>query len=202
MTSIFLHVKNPAFAKDLSQKNSANSYLWLALLIQCLTSFSFINYLLCLYLLFLTLFHLTQTRFCWSTHLLLVAEIILIKFQAFDIFFRTNVNFWTRQGSSVFQFQTSEIFLFTGVQKLFGPKNFTILPCTLQLLDNLQRHLIFSNYIGEIDHFTLDLRKRSNTKPWTIWKVSYCGPSKRRHQRTRVWTLDYRWNSGPTEKIF
>ena len=51
---------------------------------------------------------------------------------------------------------------------------------------NLRWFLIFSNYIGEIDHFTLDLLKRPNSQRWTFWKVSYCGPSKRRPQWTRV----------------
>ena len=49
------------------------------------------------------------------------------------------------------------------VQKLYGPKISRFLPSMLQYLDNLGRFLIFSNYIGEIDHFTLDLLKRSDS---------------------------------------
>ena len=44
------------FARDLSLKNSADSYL-------CLTSFSSIDHLLHCYARFLSLFHLTQMRF-------------------------------------------------------------------------------------------------------------------------------------------
>ena len=33
----------------------------------------------------------------------------------------------------------------------------------LQVIDNLRRPLIFSNYIGEIDYFKFDLMKRSDT---------------------------------------
>ena len=56
-----------------------------------------------------------------------------------------------------FKFQISGILLFTGVQKLCG-----FSPCVLRFLDNLRWLFIFSNYIGETDHFTLDLLKRPN----------------------------------------
>ena len=59
----------------------------------------------------------------------------------------------------------------------------------------------FSNYIGEIDHFILDLLKWSDTQAWTYWKVSLCRQSKRRPQWWRVSMLDYRWDPGPTEKV-
>ena len=50
----------------------------------------------------------------------------------------------------LFQFQTLRILLFTDVQKLYGPEISQFLPCMLCL-----RELsIFSNYIGEIEHFT------------------------------------------------
>ena len=62
-----------------------------------------------------------------------------------------------------FQFQTSEILLFTVFQKLYGPEISRFLPCMLQVLDSLRQLFIFSNYIGETDHFTLDLLKRSDT---------------------------------------
>ena len=59
------------FARDLALGNSADSYLCfrLALLIQCLTSFSSIDHLLRHYAQFLILFHLTWMRFSRSTHL-------------------------------------------------------------------------------------------------------------------------------------
>ena len=59
-----------------------------------------------------------------------------------------------------------------------------LLPCMLQFLDNLWQLFIFSNYLREIDHFTLDLSKRFDN--WTFWKVSHSGPSERRRQWTRV----------------
>ena len=43
-----------------------------------------------------------------------------------------------------------------------GPKISQLLPCMLQFLDNLCRIFIFSTYIGEIDHFMLDLLKSSD----------------------------------------
>ena len=48
------------FACDLSQKTQILTYVfdWLYFT-QCLTSFSFVNHLLCLYVQFLMLFHLT-----------------------------------------------------------------------------------------------------------------------------------------------
>ena len=64
-------------------------------------------------------------------------------------------------------------FVLTDVQKLLGPEISQFLPCMLQFLDNLWRLIIFSNYIGEINHFTLDLLKRSNTWRWTFWKVPF-----------------------------
>ena len=42
------------------------------------------------------------------------------------------------------------------VQKLYGSEISRFLPFMLEFLDNLRRLFIFSNYIGEIDHFTLD----------------------------------------------
>ena len=62
-----------------------------------------------------------------------------------------------------FQFQTSETLLSVGAQNLYGPEISQISPCTRQFLDNIQRLLIFSNNTGEIDHFSLDFLKRSNT---------------------------------------
>ena len=55
-----------------------------------------------------------------------------------------------------FQFQTSGMLLFTGVQKLYGPEISWFLSCMLQFLANLRWLFIICNYIGETDHFTLD----------------------------------------------
>ena len=62
-----------------------------------------------------------------------------------------------------FQFQTSEILFFLGVQKLYRPKISQFLPCMLQFLDNSWGLFIFSNCVRGIDHFTLDLLKISYT---------------------------------------
>ena len=61
------------FAWDLSLENSADSYNvfdWLYF-IQCITSFSSIDHLLCLYAWFFILFHQTYMRFSRSAHLLM-----------------------------------------------------------------------------------------------------------------------------------
>ena len=58
-----------------------------------------------------------------------------------------------------FQFQTSGILLFTVVQKLYEHEISEFLPCMSQGLDNLRQLLFFSNYVGKIDHFMLDLLK-------------------------------------------
>ena len=64
------------------------------------------------------------------------------------------------------QLQTSKILLFTGAQKLYGAEISRFSLCMLQFLDNIQRLLISSNYIGEIDHIdhqTDHILKRSDT---------------------------------------
>ena len=62
-----------------------------------------------------------------------------------------------------FQFQTSGILLFMGIQNLYGPEMSHFLPYILQFLENLRRLFIFSYYVGKIDHFTLDPLKRFDT---------------------------------------
>ena len=62
-----------------------------------------------------------------------------------------------------FEFQISGILFFTDAQKLYGSEILQFLPCVLQFLDNLWWPFSISNCIGEIDHFTLDLLKRSDT---------------------------------------
>ena len=58
-----------------------------------------------------------------------------------------------------FQFQIPSILLFMGIQKLYEREISKFLPCVLQVLENLRQLFIFSNYIGEIDHFTLTSEK-------------------------------------------
>ena len=60
-------------------------------------------------------------------------------------------------------FGISGILLFMGVQNLYRPEISRNLSCMLQFLDNFLRLFILSNYIREIDNFTLDLLKRSDT---------------------------------------
>ena len=48
-------------------------------------------------------------------------------------------------------------------QKLYGPEISRLLPRMLQFFENFWQLFIFSNYIREIDHFTLELLKRSDT---------------------------------------
>ena len=67
-------------------------------------------------------------------------------------------NFRTKQGP-----KTSAILLLTALQKLYGPGISPFLPCVLQFFSNLRRLLIFSNFIGEIDQFTLHFLKRFDT---------------------------------------
>ena len=74
MHSLTVYVKEgPPFARDLSLENSADSYLCFRLLYftQRLISFSSIDHLLCGYVQFLILFHLTYMRFSQSTHLVM-----------------------------------------------------------------------------------------------------------------------------------
>ena len=52
---------------------------------------------------------------------------------------------------------------FMDVQKLYGPEISQFLLCMPQFCDNLWWLFIFSNYIGEIDHLTLGLLKKSDT---------------------------------------
>ena len=51
-----------------------------------------------------------------------------------------------------------DILFFTDVWKLCGPEMSQFLPWMQQFLDYLWRLFICFNYIGEIDHFTLDLQ--------------------------------------------
>ena len=74
----------------------------------------------------------------------------------------THFNLCTRKVQQ-FQFQTSEGLLFTGAQKLYGPYISRFSPFMLQFLDNIQWLLIFSKCTGEIDHFSLQFLKLSDT---------------------------------------
>ena len=52
---------------------------------------------------------------------------------------------------------------FNKCSEIMRPEISQFLPFMLQFLDNLWRLFIFSNYIWEIDHFTLDLLRRFDT---------------------------------------
>ena len=65
-------------------------------------------------------------------------------------------NFQTKKGPTVSVSNIGDIAFYRS-SEIMQTKNLTILPSVLQYLDNLRRLFIFSNYIGEIDHFTLDL---------------------------------------------
>ena len=93
----------------------------------------------------------------------------------------------TKQGPTVSVSNIRDI-SFYGCSEIIQTINFTIFTVNATIFG--QYTAAFHNYIGEIDHFTLDLLKRSDTKPWTFWKVW-----------TRVQTLHYRRNPGPTKKV-
>ena len=109
-------------------------------------------------------------------------------------------NLRTKQAPTVAVSNIRDI-AFYGYSEIIRNRISRFLLCMLEVLNNLRWLFIFSNYIGEIDHFTLDLLERSDTWPWTYRKVSHCRPSERRSQWTRISTLDYRQNPGPTEKV-
>ena len=88
-----------------------------------------------------------------------------------------------------FQFETSRILLFTGVQKLYGPEISRFLPCMVQVLVNLCQLFIFSNYIEEIDHFTLDLLKSSTTYRWTFEKFFLLRTSRKKPTTNKALTV-------------
>ena len=81
-----------------------------------------------------------------------------------------------------FQFQTSEILLFTSVQKYYRPESSRFLPCMLQCLANLQRIVIFSNYMR--GNRSLHVRPSENLRYLILdlLKKFYYGPSERRPQ--------------------
>ena len=64
-----------------------------------------------------------------------------------------------------FQFKTSGILPFTGVQKLYGPKISRLLPSMLQygVWTICGGFSFFPNYTGDIDQFTWVIQKRSDS---------------------------------------
>ena len=63
-----------------------------------------------------------------------------------------------------FQLQTSDTLLLTGPQKIYGSHISRFSPCMVRFLDNIQRLLIFSNYIGrKFRKFLLDVLKSFGT---------------------------------------
>ena len=75
---------------------------------------------------------------------------------------------------------------FYGCSEIIRSRHFTIIIAYATSFGQFTATFHFSNYIGEKDHFTLDLMKRSDTWRWNFWKVSCCRPPKRRSQWTRV----------------
>ena len=57
---------------------------------------------------------------------------------------------------------SSRVNFFTGVQKFYGPKIFTIFTVYATIIGQLTAAFHFSNYMGEILDFTLDLPRRSD----------------------------------------
>ena len=101
-----------------------------------------------------------------------------------------------------FQFQTSEILLFTVVQKLYGLEVSRFVPCMLQVLDSFRQLFIFSNYIGKIDHFTLGLLTLSlhllkSFLLWIIQTKTTVNESLNVRLQTEFWT---NWKSLKQEK--
>ena len=76
---------------------------------------------------------------------------------------RSHFNFRTKQGPKISVSHIRDI-AFYRCSEIIRTRNFTV----LQFLDNLWRLFIFSNYIEEINHFTLDLLKRSNIQCWNF----------------------------------
>ena len=78
-------------------------------------------------------------------------------------------NFQTKKGPTVSVSNIRDI-AFYGCLEIIRTRSFTIFTVYVQVLDNFRQLFIFSNYIGEIDHFTLDLLKRSDTYRRTFLK--------------------------------
>ena len=74
----------------------------------------------------------------------------------------SHFNFRTKQSPKVTISNIRDI-AFYRCSEIIQTRNSHFLPYMLQFLDNLWWLFIFSNYIGEADHFTLDLLKRSDT---------------------------------------
>ena len=72
-------------------------------------------------------------------------------------------NFRTKKGPTPVSVSNTRDIAFYGYSEIIRTRNFTILPCMVQFLDNLCWLFIFSNCVRETDHFTLDLLKRSDT---------------------------------------
>ena len=71
-------------------------------------------------------------------------------------------NFQTKQGPEMSVSNFRDV-AFYRCSESIRTRNFTIFTRMLEFLDNLWRIFTFSNYIQEIDHFKLDLLKRSDT---------------------------------------
>ena len=95
-------------------------------------------------------------------------------------------NFRTKQGPKISVSNIRDI-AFMDVQKLYGPEILQFLLCRLQFLENLcslWRLFIFFNYLGVIDHFTLDLLKRTRYLTLDLLKSFFLWIIRKRPQRT------------------
>ena len=81
----------------------------------------------------------------------------------------SHFNFQTKKGPTVSVSNIRDI-AFYGCLEIIRTRSFTIFTVYVQVLDNFRQLFIFSNYIGEIDHFTLDILKGSDTYRWTSRK--------------------------------
>ena len=71
-------------------------------------------------------------------------------------------NFRTKKGPTVSVSNIKDI-AFYGYSEFIRTSISQLPQCMLPFMHNLRQHFIFSNYIREIDNFTLDLLKMSNT---------------------------------------
>ena len=71
-------------------------------------------------------------------------------------------NFQTKTRSTNFSFK-HQGYCFLPMFRNYTDRNFAIFTVYATIFGKLWRLFIFSNYLGEIDRFTFDLLKRSNT---------------------------------------
>ena len=105
-------------------------------------------------------------------------------------------NFRTKKGPTVSDSNIRDIAFYGGVQKLYGIDISRFLPCILQILDNLRRLFIFSNYSIQIGpskkfrYLTLDIMK--SFLLWTIRRKTTMNESLNFRLKAESWTC---WKS-------